>query len=65
MAKQIVQGDPDVLTVREVAPRLGITADGLRKMIREGRFPPAQRLGGRRIVIPRRRFEAWLDGQAP
>lgn len=53
---------PAVYTVKEVAFLLGLSIGGAYEAVREGAIP-AERLG-RRWVIPRARFHAWLDGRA-
>lgn len=51
-------------TVAEAAAIAGISADSIYRMIREGKFP-CIRLGERSMLIPRRKFEAWLNGDWP
>jgi excisionase family DNA binding protein len=51
---------PDVYTVAEAAALLGISEDAIYEDCRRGCFPHVK--VGRRVLIPRRRFEAWLDG---
>lgn len=46
--------------VDEVAPMLGISRNSAYKLAREGAFP-VKRMG-RRLVVPRARFHAWLNG---
>lgn len=48
-------------TVDEVAALLGLARGVAYQYVRDGVIP-AQRVG-RRWLIPRRRFHAWLDGQ--
>lgn len=50
---------PLVYTVKEVAALLGLAVGTTYSLVREGAIP-AERLG-RRWVIPRARFYAWLD----
>lgn len=52
--------DRDVYSVDEAAARLGISRGVAYEQVREGVIP-AQRLG-KRWVIPKVRFHAWLDG---
>lgn len=52
--------DRAVYTVKEVAHLLALNLGNTYELIRNGTIP-AQRLG-RRWVIPRGRFHAWLDG---
>jgi excisionase family DNA binding protein len=55
----------DVLTVDEAAGRLKVDRKSLYATIARGEFWPAVRIG-RRLVIPRAAFEAWLrDPRAP
>jgi excisionase family DNA binding protein len=49
-----------VYTVREVAALLSLSTSTAYALVRSGDIP-AERLG-RRWVIPRTRFHAWLDG---
>lgn len=53
---------PAVYTVPEVARLLAVARSTAYELVRDGAIP-AQRLG-RRWVIPRRRFHAWLEGTA-
>lgn len=46
-------------TVPEVAQLLGLSTDKVYELVR-GNIIPHIRLG-RRIIIPRKRFEAWLN----
>lgn len=47
-------------TVDEVAQLLGLSRGAAYERVRDGSIP-AQRMG-RRWLIPRRRFHAWLEG---
>jgi excisionase family DNA binding protein len=49
----------DIYTVRQAAARLGIGAGLAYELIRAGEIP-AKRLG-RRWVVPRELFHAWLN----
>ena len=49
----------DIYTVGQVAQRLGIGAGLAYELVREGEIP-AKRLG-RRWVVPRELFHAWLN----
>lgn len=53
--------DSVTLTVAQTAQMLGISRWLVQQAVRDGSLP-AVRLG-RRILIPRIRLEAWLDGQ--
>jgi excisionase family DNA binding protein len=55
------QEERAVYTVREVAHLLSLSLGGTYELVRAGAIP-AERLG-RRWVVPRGRFHAWLDGQ--
>jgi excisionase family DNA binding protein len=52
--------DPLTYSVDEVAELLGIARGVAYECVRNGSIP-ATRLG-RRWLVPRRRFHAWLDG---
>lgn len=52
--------EPLTYTVEEVAALLGIARGVAYESVRTGQIP-ATRVG-RRWLIPRRRFHAWLDG---
>lgn len=49
----------EIYTVNQVAARLGISVGLTYEMVKEGEIP-AKRLG-RRWIIPRARFHAWLN----
>ncbi|GIJ75972.1 DNA binding domain-containing protein, excisionase family [Micromonospora phaseoli] len=49
-----------VYTVKEVAVMLSLSVSSAYTLVRSGQIP-AERLG-RRWVVPRSRFHAWLDG---
>ncbi|MFI7208871.1 helix-turn-helix domain-containing protein [Micromonospora aurantiaca (nom. illeg.)] len=51
-----------VYTVKEVAAMLSLSVSSAYTLVRAGQIP-AERLG-RRWVVPRSRFHAWLDGVA-
>ncbi|MDX5456575.1 helix-turn-helix domain-containing protein [Micromonospora tulbaghiae] len=51
-----------VYTVKEVAAMLSLSISSAYALVRAGQIP-AERLG-RRWVVPRSRFHAWLDGAA-
>src|SRR3712207_6691275 len=51
----------EIYTVREAAVLLGISAGMAYGLVRDGQIP-ARRLG-RRWVIPRARFHAWLNNR--
>lgn len=55
--------EPETYTVAEVAAKLDVSIDAIYDECRRGRFPHVRI--GRRVVIPRRRFEAWLNGLPP
>lgn len=55
--------DPDLILVPEAARRLGLHVDTLYRMCREGRFPPAVKLGSRWLVsVPK--LTHYLHGTA-
>ena len=54
---------PEIYTVVEVAARLGIGRCMAYDLVRRGVIP-AKRLG-RRWIVPRIRFHAWLNDQVP
>ena len=52
----------NLVNIREIAPRLGVSAKTLRRWCREGlggSFPPARRLGGK-WLIDRDRLGSWI-----
>lgn len=49
------------LTVREAAAMAGLGVNQLYEAVKRGEVP-SLRLG-RRILIPRKKFIAWLDGE--
>lgn len=49
----------EIYTVNQVAVRLGISVGLTYELVKEGEIP-AKRLG-RRWIIPRARFHAWLN----
>lgn len=51
-----------VYTVKEVAVMLSLSVSSAYTLVRSGQIP-AERLG-RRWVVPRSRFHAWLDGES-
>ena len=57
-----LRDDRLTLTVREVARMLGIGHDLAYQCVKDGTIPAVTL--GRRIVIPRGRFERWLDSTA-
>jgi excisionase family DNA binding protein len=54
------QQESAVYTVKEAARLLSISVSTAYALVRSGDIP-AERLG-RRWVVPRKRFHAWLDG---
>ena len=61
MATEPVQRD--VLTIKEASQRLGIGLRQAYELARLGQIP-AVKLGMRRYVVPKARFEKWLAGEA-
>jgi excisionase family DNA binding protein len=57
---QIIDTAALTYTVDEVARLLNLSRGATYERVRDGSIP-AQRMG-RRWLIPRRRFHAWLDG---
>lgn len=55
--------EPVLLTVREAAKVLRISADLAYSLVRAGALP-ALRLGERRVVIPRDALLRWIETQA-
>jgi len=53
------QPESPFLTVREVAALLRVSPARAYAMAADGVYPTS-RLGGRRIVVPRAAFDAWL-----
>ena len=54
----------DVYTIPETAKRLGYGLRQTYELARLGRIP-AVKLGMRRYVVPKARFERWLAGEGP
>jgi excisionase family DNA binding protein len=54
--------EPATYTVMEVAALLGIGRGAAYELVRDGTIPALR--CGRRWVVPRSRFHAWLDGSA-
>ncbi len=52
----------DVLTMKEVAERLGIALNTVRNLVSAGELPSI-RISPRRIVIPLKSFELWLESR--
>ncbi len=52
----------DVLSVRDVAQRLEVGLQSAYKIIKDGTIPSIRI--GRKYVVPRVRFERWLEGTA-
>jgi len=52
----------EFLTIAEVAARIGTSEWTAARLAREGRLPVIRR--GRRVVVPTRAFERWLEAQA-
>ncbi|HXH05386.1 MAG TPA: helix-turn-helix domain-containing protein [Vicinamibacterales bacterium] len=55
-----MSGEPLTYTVEEAAQLCQLSPDAVYEACRRGEFPHVRI--GRRIRIPRRRFEAWLNG---
>jgi excisionase family DNA binding protein len=51
-------------TVKEAADLCGLSVDMVYELCRQGQFPHI-RVSERRIIVPRRRLEAWLNGGLP
>ena len=56
---QLTNDDRLTLNVKEVARMLGLGETKTYNLARDGKIPALR--FGRRIVIPRRRFEMWLE----
>jgi len=52
----------DVLSVRDVAQRLEVGLQSAYRIIKDGTIPSIRI--GRKYVVPRVRFERWLEGTA-
>jgi excisionase family DNA binding protein len=52
----------DLLPIEAVAPRLGLSRWRTYDLVRKGLLPGALRLG-RRVLVRRKVFEAWLAGE--
>ena len=57
------EAEPVLLTVREAAKVLRISADLAYSLVRAGVLP-VLRLGERRVVIPREALLRWIETQA-
>lgn len=57
------EAEPLLLTVREAAKVLRISADLAYSLVR-ARVLPVLRLGERRVVIPREALLRWIESQA-
>lgn len=53
----------DVYSIREVSQRLSIAEQTVRKLVRENEIPNI-RISPRRIIIPAKAFEEWLNDRA-
>ena len=53
--------EPEMLRVRQVADRYGLTERHVRQLIAERTIPYYK--AGKVILIPRAEFEAWLQAQ--
>lgn len=51
------------VSVEEMAARLGISRSVAYQLVKEPDFP-AIRVGGRRLIIPVKSLERWLDERA-
>ena len=51
------------VSVEEMAERLGISRSVAYQLVKERDFP-AIRVGGRRLIIPIKSLERWLDERA-
>jgi excisionase family DNA binding protein len=54
--------DRKVHTPEEVATLLGLHVNSVYTMLKSGELPSVR--AGRKWLIPRRRFESWLEGSA-
>lgn len=50
------------MTVLEASKKLQISRALAYQLCREGKLPGAIRLGKKRIIVSRARFDAWLNG---
>ena len=55
--------DRQVFSPEEVARMLGVHANTVYSMLKAGELPALK--AGRKWLISRRRFAAWLDGEQP
>ena len=53
--------EPLAYTVKEAAKLCGLSSDMIYELCRQDIFPHL-RVGARKIIIPKRRLEAWLNG---
>lgn len=54
----------DFLLSEDVAELLGLSRYTVQNQLRRGLIPHRRMPGTRRCIIPRKDFEAWLDGAA-
>ena len=50
----------DVYTMKEIKQRLGVAMNTVRNLVASGKLPSI-RISSRRILIPVKAFEAWLE----
>ena len=56
--------EPLAYSVQEAAELCGLSVDMVYELCRQERFPHI-RVSERRIIVPKRRLEAWLNGGLP
>ena len=52
------------MTILEASKKLQISRALAYQLARENKLPGAIRLGSKRIIVSRARFEAWLNGNS-
>lgn len=57
---EIANDDRLTMSVQEAGVLLGVSRNHAYKLAREGAFPTIRL--GRKIVVPKARFEAWING---
>jgi excisionase family DNA binding protein len=63
-ARRVDEVAPDIITVPEAARRMGMHAESVYRLARQGRFEPAVQIGSRwKVSVPR--LERLLHGESP
>ncbi len=57
----VIDNERKVYTVQEVAEMLGISTSHAYGLAKQKMFPTL--MLGKRLVVPKRKFDAWLEGE--